>query len=380
MILGSFTFRLNAFSESSEMRTHWRAANTRIAWTALLLIALALPASIVGSDTPQDSKTALTVPVITMDGGRRLDFVNAFSSEKELNPSRSLWKRALDVVVGPPDYRRLICPYGITTDSKGRIIVTDPGAMAVHIFDLDKKKYRRLESGKGEDLQSPIGVAVDAQDNIYVTDSRSGKIFVFGSDGKFRRFIGSEAKNEGFFKRPTGIAIDKLRGELFVSDTLRNRIFVMDLQGHVQLQIGGPGSGPGEFNFPTELVLFGNDLLVVDAMNFRVQILDRQGRFLAQFGARGSGIGSLYRPKGISVDSEGNIYLVDALLETVQVFGRDGTLLYTFGRTGGGPGELQLPSGLWIDASDRIYLADSYNQRVQVFQFTSAKRARGDQH
>ena len=154
----------------------------------------------------------------------------------------------------------------------------------------------------------------------------------------------------------------------------------MDLQGHVQRQIGGPGSGPGEFNFPTELVLFGNDLLVVDAMNFRVQILDRQGRFLAQFGARGSGIGSLYRPKGISVDSEGNIYLVDALLETVQVFGRDGTLLYTFGRTGGGPGELQLPSGLWIDASDRIYLADSYNQRVQVFQFTSAKRARGDQH
>src|SRR5208337_2303690 len=111
-----------------------------------------------------------------------------------------------------------------------------------------------------------------------------------------------------------------------------------------------------------------------------VQILDRQGHFLAQFGERGDSIGRLFRPKGMSVDSEGNIYLVDALLEAVQVFGRDGTLLYTFGQTAGGPGELQLPSGLWIDSSDRVYVADSYNQRVQMFQFISAKRAAGDRH
>jgi len=365
------------------MRALSREANTSIVAAALLLVTLSLPASVAAFESRQDSKTvmtALTVPVITMDGGRRLEFVGAFSTERQVTPNRSFWKRALDFIAGAPDYHRLICPYGITTDSRGRIIVTDPGAMAVHIFDFEKRKYHRLESGKHEELLSPIGVAVDAQDNIYVTESRSGKVFVFNADGKFRRFIGSESRDEGFFKRPTGIAIDKQRGELFVSDTLRDKIFVMDLQGHVLRQIGGRGSGPGEFNFPTEIALCGNDLLVVDAMNFRVQILDRQGRFLTQFGERGSSIGTLFRPKGMSVDSEGNIYLVDALLETVQVFGRDGTLLYTFGRTGGGPGELQLPAGLWIDASDRIYLADSYNQRVQVFQFTSSKRAKGDRH
>jgi len=357
-----------------------RTTAKRTSAALLLGCALVLSISQPGSGSRRESNPALAVPVITMDGGRRLEFLRAFSSEKELNPNPYFWKRALDFVAGPPDYRQLIRPYGITTDSRGRIIVADPGAMAVHIFDFDKKKYHRLEGGKGEDLLSPIGVAVDAQDNIYVTDSLRGKIFVFDADGRFRRFVGSVAKNEGFFKRATGIAIDQQQGELFVSDTLRDKIFVMDLQGHVLREFGSRGSGPGEFNFPTELVLRGSDLLVVDAMNFRVQILDRQGHFLAQFGQQGARIGSLFRPKGMSVDSEGNIYLVDALLEAVQVFGRDGTLLYTFGRSGGGPGELQLPSGLWIDASDRVYVADSYNQRVQIFQFISAKRAAGDRH
>src|SRR5208283_2326204 len=207
----------------------WRASSAKKAAAAVLLgCALALSASRAGSGTRQHSDPALTAPLITMDGGRRLEFLSAFSSEKELNPNRSFLKRALDLVAGPPDYRRLIRPYGITTDSRGRIIVADPGAMAVHIFDFDKKKYHRLEGGKGEDFLSPIGVAVDAQDNIYVTDSLSGKVFVFDADGKFRRFVGSVAKNEGFFKRATGIAIDQKQGELFVTDTLRDKIFVMD--------------------------------------------------------------------------------------------------------------------------------------------------------
>jgi len=355
-----------------------RANRIKRASAALLLgCALVLSVSRPGSGTRQRPSPALMVPVITMDGGRRLQFLGAFSSQKELNPNPSFWKRVVDLVAGPPDYRQLIRPYGITTDSRGRIIVADPGARIVHVFDFARKKYHCLQGGKGEDLQSPIGVAVDAQDNVYVTDSISGKIFVFDADGKFRRFVGSVSKSEGFFKRATGIAIDQQQGELFVTDTLRDKIFVMDLEGHVLREFGGRGSGPGEFNFPTELVLRGNDLLVVDAMNFRVQILDRQGHFLTQFGELGDGIGKLFRPKGMSVDSEGNIYLVDASLEAVQVFGRDGTLLYTFGRSGVGPGELQLPSGLWIDSNDRVYVADSYNRRVQMFQFISAKRAAG---
>jgi len=329
-----------------------------------------------GHEPRKASASAVPRQVVALEGGRRLDFLRTFSSESDLKVHDSFWRRVLDVIAGPPELHRLVRPYSITMDSHGRILITDPGDLAVHVFDFANKKYSRMEKGRhGEPFRSPIGIAVDAEDNVYVADSALGKIFVFDPRGKFQRYIGAISAKEGFFKRPTGIAIEKQRGEIFVTDTLRDKIFVMDLEGHQLREFGGRGTGPGEFNFPTEVVLHGDEVYVVDAMNFRVQILDRQGRYRAQFGREGNSVGTIFRPKGLGVDSVGNIHVVDGLFETVQVFDRLGALLYYFGHTGEAASEFQLPSGLWIDCDDRIYVADSYNHRVQVFQFVNAQRA-----
>ena len=167
--------------------------------------------------------------------------------------------------------------------------MTDPGAYGVHIFDFKEQKYRFLfRADKGKDpMLTPQCVAVDAQDNIYVTDSESGKVFIFNSEGKFQRTIGSLKGGEGYFKRPTGIAVDSAAQRIYVTDTLRNKIFVMDMQGSVLQTIGSNGEGPGEFNYPTELRLHGDNLAVVDAMNFRVQVLDRSGQFQYAIGQLG---------------------------------------------------------------------------------------------
>jgi len=348
----------------------------RLAVVVSICLLLAEPSLASGRGRRRDNPPAARQELVALTGGRRLDFLRMFSSESDLSVRRSFWKRVLDVVAGPPEFHHLVRPYSITVDSNGRILVTDPGDLAVHVFDFEKKKYLRIEAGKhGDRFRSPIGVAVDGQDNIYVTDSASGKIIVFDARGKFRRYIGAINDREGFFKRATGIAIDKQQGEVFVTDTLRDKIFVMDLEGNHLREFGARGTGPGEFNFPTEVVLHGDEVFVVDAMNFRVQILDRQGRFRAQFGRQGDSVGTIFRPKGLGVDSEGNIHLVDGLFETVQVFDRSGALLYYFGHAGGASAEFQLPSSLWIDSGDRIYVADSYNHRVQIFEFINARRA-----
>ncbi len=357
-----------------------RAGKMRREIAAMLLALVLVLPTLLSAGSSKRPDAAQQVPLITMDGGRRLEFVRAFSSEQEVNPSRPTWKRVMDFIAGPPEYRRMVRPFDVATDSQGRIIVTDPGARAVHVFDFERKKYTRLAGGKGEEFLSPLGVAVDASDNIYVSDSRSGKILVFDARGKFQHFVGSVAKNEGFFKRATGLAIDRQLGELYVTDTLRDEVFVLSLEGKQLRHFGGRGTGPGEFNYPTGVLLRGSEVLVVDAMNFRVQVLDREGHFLRQFGIRGTGPGMLFRPKGIAADSEGSIYLVDAEQEDVQVFGPDGGLRYFFGHTGTGPGEFELPAGVSIDAQDRVLLVDSYNRRVQVFQYVSEKRAAGGQH
>ena len=190
----------------------------------------------------------------------------------------------------------------------------------------------------------------------------------------FCHALGSVKGGEGFFKRPTGIAIDSAAQRIYVSDTLRDKIFVLDMQGGVRQTIGKAGAGNGEFAFPTELRLYGDELVVVDAMNFRVQVLDRSGQFRYAIGHEGETTGTLFRPKGIGRDSEGNLYIVDAAFETVQVFDREGHILYYFGETGQGPEQFQLPSGLYIDGGDRIYVADSFNHRVQVFRYSGVKK------
>ena len=212
-----------------------------------------------------------------MDGGRRLAFERSFSLEREVKPKRSFWTRVVDVIAGQPDFHYLVSPYSVTTDSRGRILVTDVAAAGVHIFDFQQQKYKfltRRDAGK-DPMLTPQCVAVDAQDNIYVTDSQAGKVFVFDANGKYRRAIGSLKGGEGYFKRPTGIAVDSAAQRIYVTDTLRNKIYMMDMQGSVLQVIGKTGAGEGEFNFPTELRLNGQELVVVDAMNFRVQVLDR---------------------------------------------------------------------------------------------------------
>ncbi|MBI1749332.1 MAG: 6-bladed beta-propeller [Acidobacteria bacterium] len=309
----------------------------------------------------------LDAPILA--DGRRIDFLRTFDSEKDVHPKRSIWNRLVDVVAGPPVFRSLIRPYSVTTDSRGRILVTDPGALGLHIFDFERKKYSFLDGGPRGRFESPIGVAVDAEDNIYVTDSRLGKVFVFDARGKFRHFLG-ERKGEGYFKRPTGIAIDPYQKRIYLCDTLYNKVFVLDEQGNILYGFGGRGAAPGQFNYPTALTLHGDTLIVLDTLNFRIQLFDRSGGFRTSFGTLGDRSGTFNRPKGVATDSEGNIYVTEGLFETVQIFNAAGQLLYYFGGSGNDTGEFQLPAGLWIDARERIYIADSYNRRVQVFQFT----------
>ncbi len=358
----------------------WKARRVKALVFGCALVLTIAPAARQMAAKDKKPREAI-VPVLQLEAGRKLIFEGAFSSEREVAAKRGFWKRVVDVVAGAPDFKEMMRPYGVVTDSKGRVIVSDPGAGGVHIFDFKQEKYKfitRREKSK-EAMTSPQCVAVDAQDNIYVTDSELGKVFVFEPNGKFSHVIGSLKYGEGFFKRPTGIVVDSAAKRIYVTDTLRDQIFMMDMQGNVLQRIGKSGTGEGEFHFPTELRLSGENLLVVDALNFRVQALDRDGRFQYAIGKLGDGRGTIFRPKGIGIDSEGHLYIVDGVYNRVQVFNREGQLLYYFGQPGTGFGDFQMPTGMFIDGSDRVFVVDSYNHRVEVFQYLAlSKHPAGD--
>ncbi len=180
--------RLEHAESESKMRILRRVKpvlNLRIVvGLTLLVLACGIPAS--ASGKPKVKAEEVAPPVLLLEGGRKLAYERSFGSEREVKPKRGFWNRLVDVVAGEPEFKNLVRPYSIAVDSRGRIIVTDPGAAGVHIFDFAQQKYKFIERrDKGKDpMLGPQCVAVDAQDNIYVTDSDAGKIFVFNSERK----------------------------------------------------------------------------------------------------------------------------------------------------------------------------------------------------
>jgi DNA-binding beta-propeller fold protein YncE len=294
--------------------------------------------------------------------------VRAFSSADDVRPSHPILERSLDIIAGSADpvtrVNVLQSPSAVTTDSKHRVYVADPGTRAVHIFDFVHSKYGRLE-GRGNLLQHPVSLAVDGEDNLYVGDLKSGNVAVYDSAGKFRRYFGKLRGGESYFESPTGIAIDRATAYIYVCDRQRHMVIVMDKRGKLirKLGIRGGGDGPGEFRFPTQVVVSGSELFVLDGGNSRIQILDTGGHFLRE-------VNLMYADSrtGLAVDRQDNIYVSDPVLNQVQVFHHDGQRLYTFDTSSARDGNFARPTGMWVDGDGSLYVVDSQFNRVGLFQ------------
>jgi DNA-binding beta-propeller fold protein YncE len=262
--------------------------------------------------------------------------------------------------------RALLRPQYLTTDSAGRVIVSDPEANAVHV--LDGERSFRIAGGPHRLLLKPAGVAVDAEDKIYVADSVRGLVEVYTPQGQFIRFIG-RIDDESLFELPAGIAIDRAKGRLYVLDFLRDRLFVMDLNGRILERVGLHRSPDAvEFDHPTSIALAGNGVAVLDSAASRIQILGPDFKLRKSFEI---GLNQhSYAPKafGFAADREGNVFVNDLRDSFLRVYGPDGKPLHTIGKRGGFEGEFEGPQGLWIEGTGKIYVADSGNRRIQVFQ------------
>jgi DNA-binding beta-propeller fold protein YncE len=296
----------------------------------------------------------------------RIQFVNAVSRPEDLQIRPGLFKRFWGYLVGKNDIS-MVAPYGVETDSAGRLYVVDSFLRTVHVFDVKKNAFYPFAAGQAK-LVSPIDIAIDdASGKIYLSDSKQGVVKIFKSAGK--QFVGEIGK--GLLARPTGITVNKMTSELLVVDTLSAYVFRFDLADHkLKGKFGGSGKAEGQFHFPTHIFVNRDGIIfATDSLNFRIQEFTPDGKFLRRFGSAGNSPGYFSRPRGVAVDSDGNIYVVDGLFDNVQIFDRQFRLLMAFGKSGHGYGEFWLPTGIFIDANDLIYVSDYYNKRVQIFQY-----------
>lgn len=258
-------------------------------------------------------------------------------------------------------------PQAVAVDERGRILVTDNSRAAVFVFDETKGKLEVWEKASGlKNFVSPIGIALGENGEVFVADSELACVVRLDREGNSLGVI-----RHATLKRPTGVAYDHARRLLYVADTQASNIKVFGLNGDLVSVIGERGEEAGELNMPTFLALHGKELYVSDTMNARVQVLSTEtGKPLRMVGRRGQNVGDLVRPKGVAVDTEGNMYVVESYHDHLLVYNRKGQFLMPVGGgAGAGVGRYYLPSGIGIDARNRVFLADTFNGRVVVFLF-----------
>jgi len=297
----------------------------------------------------------------------RIRYVGQLTKAADLKPPPKFLQGLSTVFVGPPAPQPLYGPRSVVVTRDGRNVwIADPGGRCVHGFDLIDRSYVKVIEPGGHTLLSPVDVARGPTGSIFVCDSEAGAIHRL--DERSGKWIETLRLPEDI-DRPVALYYDAAREELYVVDIVAHNIKVLDADSRVKRILGTRGNAPGQFNYPSAIVGDGDRLWVADTGNRRVQAISRTGAPIVAFGQAGDAPGDLALPKGLALDSDGDVYVVDARFENVQIFSPDGQLLLFFGEEGTEPGKFWLPAGLFIDEHDRIWVCDMYNKRVQVFDY-----------
>ncbi len=299
-----------------------------------------------------------------------------------LPETHSLPVRARDKVVTLAYGHRklLIAPQGVISDSRQRVIVSDPGAPAVHVLDPNGVNSFSILAGDGYQLERPGPVAVDGDDNIYIGDSSRAIVLVYDQYGRFLRRIG-EFHGENLYQSITGLAIDRKEGRLYLADGARHLVFILDLQGNELKRVGqNPRqrtdegltvrnyAAPHEFNYPTDIAVGERAVVVLDSGGTRVRLMDLAGNLTGGFPAIHT---AAERADGVGIDKKGNVYVSYFTTSEINVYSQDGLVLGSLGGAGFKFGEFYAPRGLWIDPMGQLYVVDTDNARVQIFQLKS---------
>jgi len=265
------------------------------------------------------------------------------------------------------------------------VLVSDCRGHCVQVFAPDGT----LKAGWGEqgaaqdEFNTPLGLVAD-RGRVFVADAQNRRIQVFSRAGDYlRSYTGDSAASS--LALPAGLAV--YRGDvsvplLAVSDQRQHRVHVLTCPPAADLQhrltIGGASAvasdKDGEFNEPDMMCFSAHGTLwVSDRQNHRVQEFDvQQGKFLRSVGHDVAGL----VPRGVAVNSRGELLVCDAAHDCICVFSAQGDgnwkHVRSFGRSGSGEGEFKSPLGIAVDVSDQVYVADLGNARVQVLRSDGA--------
>ena len=247
-------------------------------------------------------------------------------------------------------------PRDIAVDASNNFYVADEGSNQIRKINTTTNQVTTISTSASPPFMSPKGVAVDHSGNVYVADYGNNVIrkiangtvsIVAGSSTFAAGYSDGAATTQALFNGPIGLAVDG-SGNIYVADYGNAAVRKISSTGVVST-IAGQGDVAG--------------------------CLDGAGTTQALFNV----------PRGIMVDSSGNLYVTDSCAPTAQppVFSGNNllrkitpagvvtTLAGNAGIVGSGDGTGSAAAfysscGVVMNASGNLYIADANNNTIRV--------------
>jgi sugar lactone lactonase YvrE len=289
---------------------------------------------------------------------------------------------------GPATGAQLNSPTGVAVDAAG----------VLYIADFGNGLIRRVANGIITTFQAGgTGVAVDPLGNVYIADTVNHRvqrvlngvvttvagIGTSGFSGDGGPAVAAQLNNPG------GVAVDPF-ATVYILDNGNARIrrvsngVITTVAGSGLTGSsgdGGPAASAQLFNPVDVAVAPEGDVYVAEQGSNRIRRISN-GVITAvagdgAAGFNGDGIQAtnahLTRPRGVAVDSAGNVYIADLGNQRVRVVSNG--VIHTVAGTGnsgfsgdGGPAtsaDLTLPADVALDADGNLYIADFGNNRIR---------------
>jgi uncharacterized protein (TIGR03437 family) len=259
------------------------------------------------------------------------------------------------------------------------------------------------------ELSNPEGIAVDSSGNLYISDTSNCVIRKVTTSGTISTIAGNNSSGCGYsgdgaaataanIYHPSGIVVDA-KGNIYFADTSNNIVRIVTTDGKINTYAGNFGAGIGftgdagpatsaRLNNPEGLALdSAGNLYIADGNNNRIRVVTAATGVISTMagsstlgGFAGDGGAAtkarLNTPKGVAIDSIGNLYISDTFNARIRIVSPAGIISTVAGNgaTGaGGDGQiattasLYFPSGVAVDTQGQnIYIVDNQNNVIRL--------------
>jgi sugar lactone lactonase YvrE len=327
---------------------------------------------------------------------------------------------------GQASSAKLNTPWNVYVDQSGRGYIADTDNHAIRMVDTTGITTTVAGTGTvfgfsgdggqatNAQLYSPNGIYVDQNGRGYIADTFNHAIRMVNTTGIIATVAGTgtisgysgdggQASNAQL-DSPNGVYVDQ-SGRIYIVDTHNHAIRMVDTTGIIATVAGTVSGYSGDGGQASSAKLFyprgvyvdlSGRIYIADSLNHAIRMVDTTGIISTVagigtvWGFTGDGgqatSAKLDRPRGVSVDLSGRIYIADTfnhairmvdttgIIATVAGIARDrnprGVSISGYSGDGGQASNAQLngPSGVYVDQSDRIHIADTFNHAIRTFQ------------